>query len=202
MRQLLLSLLLLPSLVIADGVAAVESFFGAFTTLSGSFVQQVRDGNGRLIEQSRGRVEIQRPGKFYWQTTQPFVQEVIGDGERIWIYDPDLEQATVRKQRDALGNTPATLLTRPDALQQQFTLQPIDRTGSFEWVSLTPNQTNGGFEQFQLAMDGEILRLIQLEDSLGQRTTIELHGLMTNISLAQERFTFVPPDGVDVVGEL
>lgn len=202
MKRLLLSLLLLPQLAIADGVAAVESFFAGFTTLSGGFVQQVRDGNGQLIEQSQGQVEIQRPGKFYWQTTQPFLQEVIGDGERIWIYDPDLEQVTVRRQAHALGSTPATLLTDSSALQQQFTLQPLERAGLFEWVALTPRQADGGFEQLLLAMDGEILRMIQLEDSLGQRTTIELHGLMSNISLAEERFTFVPPDGVDVVGDL
>lgn len=201
MKRLALLLLLLPQVALAEGVVSVESFFSAFTTLSGRFVQQVRDGSGRLMEQSQGLVEIQRPGKFYWQTTHPFLQEVIGDGKHIWIYDPDLEQVTVRQQADALGNTPATLLTDPGALQQQFTLQPIERAGPFEWVMLTPIAKGEGFEQLQLAMDGEILRIIQLEDSLGQRTRIELHSLMTNLSLDASRFRFTPPAGVDVVGD-
>jgi outer membrane lipoprotein carrier protein len=201
MRLILLLLALLPHLASADGVAAIERFFADLTTLKGGFVQQVRDGNGALIEESGGTIQIQRPGKFHWQTTHPYLQQVVGDGERIWIYDPDLEQVTVRRQQGALGNTPATLLTRAGALQQQFTLLPLARSGSLQWVELIPREQQGGYERLLVAMDGEVLRMIQLEDSLGQQTRIELFKLMSNISLPAMQFEFVPPAGVDIVGE-
>ncbi|MBT3308945.1 MAG: outer membrane lipoprotein chaperone LolA [Gammaproteobacteria bacterium] len=200
--KLFVTLLFIPNLVWADGVRAVEAFFAELETLQGGFQQQVRDGSGQMIEESFGTIQIQRPGKFHWQTSQPFVQVVVGDGDRIWIYDPDLEQVTVRRQDGALGNTPATLLTHEGALQQQFSLHPLDRVGHLSWVELTPKQGEGGFEQLLVAMDGEQLRIIQVEDSLGQRTRIELLDLMTNISLPDERFQFTPADGVDVVGDL
>lgn len=201
-RLLSLLLLLLPTWSSADGVVAAEAFFSNLQSLQGGFHQQVRDGSGGLIEESFGTLQIERPGKFRWLTSAPFLQEVVGDGSRIWIYDPDLEQVTVRRQDGALGNTPATLLTHKGALQQQFELQALERSGPLQWVALTPKQLEGGFEQLQIAMDGEQLRIIQLEDSLGQKTRIELTDLMSNLSLPPEQFTFTPPEGVDIVGEL
>ncbi len=194
-------LLLLPAMVQAEGLLSVTGFFAALETLDGRFQQQVRDGGGVLIEESSGTIQIRRPGKFRWQTTQPYLQEVVGDGERIWIYDPDLEQVTVRKQQGTLANTPAMLLTHRGVLQQQFSLHTVERAGPFEWVELRPLKGEGGYERLLVAMDGEQLRQIEVVDSLGQRTRIELHQLMINISLPEARFHFTPPDGVDVVGD-
>lgn len=201
MRTLLFLTGLLPALVTAGGTAEVEQFLNGLTTLQADFHQQVRDSNGILIEESRGQLMVKRPGQFRWETRTPYLQEVVGDGAKIWIYDPDLEQVTVRKQQGALGNTPASLLTHQGTLAKQFDLQPLDRIGGYLWVALQPRNREGGFESLQLAMDGEQLRLIEVVDSLGQRTRIELSQIMRDHTLSADRFQFTPPPGVDVVGE-
>ncbi|HIJ22405.1 MAG: outer membrane lipoprotein chaperone LolA [Gammaproteobacteria bacterium] len=198
--------LLLPTLAWGGESSAIEDFLTELRSLQGDFQQQVRDGSGQLIEQSAGQLLLQRPGQFRWETTTPFAQQVVADGNKIWIYDPDLEQVTVRRQQGALTNTPATLLTHAGALTEQFSLKHIERTEhlseNLQWVALQPLQQEGGFEQLLVAMDGEQLRVIEVEDSFGQRTRIEFSNLMLNISLPAELFRFVPPAGVDVVGDL
>ena len=210
------SALLLPRLVWAEGeIETLERFFSSLESLQGDFHQQVQGVDGKLIEESRGVLRIQRPGKFHWQTTTPFLQEVVADGERIWVYDPDLEQVTVYRQQGGLANTPAALLTHAGPLQLHFTLHHLAERdeindasngasiekGGLVWVGLTPKQGQGGFERLLVAMDGEQLRMIEVEDSLGQRTRITLHDLMINLSLPPHHFEFLVPDGVDRVGE-
>ncbi len=195
-----LLVLLLPVCGFADPLQRVGELLAEIDSLQGSFVQQVRDGAGQLVEESAGTLQVQRPGKFRWLTERPYPQQVIADGEVIWIYDPDLEQVTLHHQ-DALATTPAMLLTDPDALQQ-YTLVLRSGAQPYEWIELIPRQPrSGGFERLMIALDGEVLRKIVVEDSLGQQTTIELHDLSINLSLSEALFDFVPPAGVDVVGE-
>ncbi len=179
----------------------IESYFSGMDSLRGGFHQQVRDGSGRLIEDSYGTLLMQRPGKFRWQTSVPFVQEIVGDGSRIWIHDPDLEQVTVRKQQGSLANTPAALLTGKGALKDQFTIHPIGKKAYYEWAELVSIDGDGGFEQLLVAMDDEQLRVIEVEDSLGQRTRIDLQDMLYNPSIADNNFRFTPPVGTDVVGD-
>lgn len=178
----------------------VDHYFSNLKSLQGGFQQQVWGGDGQLIEESFGSLQVLRPGRFRWQTQTPYLQEVVGDGASIWIYDPDLEQVTVHPQQEALANTPAALLTNSSSLQQQFVIHPLGQRGSYQWAELAALRP-GGFEKLQVAMDDEQLRIIEVVDSLGQRTRIELLDLMRNITLPEERFHFVPPAGVDVVGE-
>ncbi|MBC8518931.1 MAG: outer membrane lipoprotein chaperone LolA [Gammaproteobacteria bacterium] len=179
----------------------IESYFSEMESLRGGFHQQVRDGSGRLIEDSYGTLLIQRPGKFRWQTSVPFVQEIVGDGSRIWLHDPDLEQVTVRKQQGSLANTPAALLTGEGSLKDQFAIHPIGKKQYYEWAELVSIHGSGGFEQLLVAMDDEQLRVIEVEDSLGQRTRIDLQDMLYNPSLEESNFLFVPPAGTDVVGD-
>ncbi len=207
LRNIVLGVALL-MLLLQGGVNAAEPieqrvhhYFSSLKSLQGGFQQQVWGGDGELIEESLGTLLVLRPGRFRWQTQSPYLQEVVGDGERIWIHDPDLEQVTVHPQQEALANTPAALLTDGNSLQQQFVIHPLGQRGNYQWAELAPLRP-GGFEQLRVAMDEEQLRIIEVIDSLGQRTRIELLDLMRNITLPEERFRFTPPAGVDVVGEL
>lgn len=203
MRLLPGILLLLPAISWAGSSleSRLEHYFSSMESLQGGFHQQVRDSSGRMIEESYGTLMVQRPGRFRWQTLTPFVQEIVADGERVWIYDPDLEQVTVRRQQQSLSNTPAALLTRQQPLREQFEIHPIGRKAYYEWAELVPTEREGGYEQLLVAMDESQLQVIELEDSLGQRTRIEFMDLLFNPSLPDHQFRFLPQEGVDVVGD-
>ncbi len=199
--KLVILLLLAPHLAWASETAALESFFESLETLQCDFKQRVYDGNGAVVEQTEGTIAIRRPGQFRWITTVPYQQEVIGDGERIWIYDPDLEQVTVRRQKGVLNSTPAHLLTQQFPLREAFNLETVDRSDSLQWIELKPLQEGGGFERLMVAMAQGALRQIEVEDSIGQRTEIILVDVRTNRALSPQQFQFVPPAGVDIVGD-
>ncbi len=186
----------------ADLPDRLDHYFSEMSSLQGGFHQQVRDSYGRMVEESYGTLLVQRSGKFRWQTVTPFVQQIVGDGTRIWIYDPDLDQVTVRRQKNSLTNTPASLLTRRGSLSEQFIIYPVGNKGGYEWADLIPKKQNGGYERLLVAMDDDGLKVIDVEDSLGQRTRIELQDLLFNPSIPEHNFMFTPPDGVDVVGDL
>ena len=121
------------------------------------------------------------------------------DGNKIWIYDPDLEQVTVRSQGDSLANTPAALLTESrgvDDIEKNFII-----TSKENWVVLTPRKQEGGFEKIELWLGGGRLKMVEVVDSLGQQTSIEFINLNYNKPLSSDLFIFTPPAGVDVVGE-
>lgn len=179
----------------------IDNYFSEMESLQGGFHQQVSDSAGRVVEESYGTMLIQRPGKFRWQTSVPFVQEIVGDGSRIWIHDPDLEQVTVRKQQGSLSNTPAALLTSQGSLREKFAIHHIGKKAYFEWAELVSMDGDGGFEHLLVAMDDEQLRVIEVEDSLGQRTRIDLQDMLYNPSIADDNFQFTPPAGTDIVGD-
>ncbi len=179
----------------------MEEYFSSMESLQGGFHQQVWDYSGHLIEESYGTLMVQRPGRFRWQTLTPFVQEIVADGERVWIYDPELEQVTVRRQQHSLSNTPAALLTRQQPLREQFEFYRVGGEPPFDWGRLLPIDREGGYEHMLVAMDDSQLRVIELKDSFGQRTRIEFIDLLLNPTLPDHKFRFLPQDGVDVVGE-
>lgn len=187
--------------------SSLEQYFSSMESLQGGFHQRVRDSSGRLIEESYGTLMVQRPGRFRWQTLTPFVQEIVADGRRVWIHDPDLEQVTVRHQQQSLSNTPADLLIRQQPLREQFKIYHIGiraypgKKGYLEWIELVPREREGGFEYLLVGMDDSRLQVIELEDSLGQKTQIEFVDLLFNPSLPDHQFRFLPPEGADVVGD-
>ena len=185
----------------AEGWRLVENFLDNVATLSGRFEQQLVDADDNLVEESAGTLDIQRPGRFRWAYTEPYRQVLVADGLNIWSYDVDLEQVTVKAQADALGSTPALLLGGSSDVLDDF-----DYIGSFSdrgtvWVRLRPRSRDNGFSKVELGFtDGELTRML-FEDNLEQTTLIALFDVSLNQTIDEQLFVFVPPDGVDVVGE-
>src|SRR3990172_7508337 len=88
---------------------ALDEYLAQFRTLQAQFEQTVINEKGKTLESSKGKVYLQRPGKFHWDYEQPYVQSIIGDGQKVWIYDQDLEQVTIRPMQKAIGSTPALI---------------------------------------------------------------------------------------------
>ena len=183
----------------ATATESLNRFFKEFKTLRAEFSQVVLDENLVPLEESAGRLWIARPGRFRWNYHPPFAQQIVADGVRIWIYDIDLEQVTVRDQRSMLEGTPASLLAGQGNLGTDYVIQDLGQQGSVVWVSLQPKASNGGFAEVQLGFQNDTLRLIQLLDHLDQITRIVLSHVEENPQIPADQFHFTVPVGVDLI---
>jgi outer membrane lipoprotein carrier protein len=177
----------------------LNRFFQEFKTLRAEFSQVVLDENLVPLEESAGRLWISRPGRFRWDYHPPFAQQIVADGVRIWIYDVELEQVTVRDQHSMLEGTPASLLAGEGDLGTDYIIEDLGQQGSVVWVSLQPKVSNGGFTEVQLGFQNDTLRLIQLLDHLDQITRIVLSHVEENPQISDNQFHLTVPVGVDLI---
>ena len=189
----------------AGAIDKLHHFLDTTKTLRAEFAQIVVAKNGKKPQQSTGLVMLSRPGKFRWQIEKPYAQLLVGDGEKVWIYDPDLRQVTVKKVDAALGSTPAALLvgdsSGKNSLEKNFSLREAGEREGYEWVEATPKTPDSGFEKLQLGFEGNALKAMELSDNFGQTTSLIFLRLESNPPLASSFFHFAPPAGVDVIGE-
>jgi len=197
----LLSLLASMTTAASPGLDSLRYFFSDIDTFEASFGQVVLDESLESIDDGKGRMWIKRPGLFRWNYDPPEAQEIVGDGERVWIYDIELEQVTVRNQQATLGRTPAILLSGSGDLEKNYAIIDIGTQGRFDWVNLVPIDEDSGFTEIRIGFEDNRLRLMELLDNLGQRTRMSFIDLKENQPIADSAFDFVPPPGVDVIDE-
>lgn len=179
----------------------LRAFVKDTQTARTTFTQTVVDRNGRAVQRASGEFLLARPGKFRWAVDKPYRQLVVGDGERVWIYDEDLNQVVVRKVGEALGSTPAALLAGRDDVERAFTWKEAPAEGGFDWLVATPRAQDATFTEIRLGFAGNELAALDLVDAFGQRTTIRFGVMVPNAKFAPETFRFVPPKGADVIGD-
>ncbi len=185
-----------------DAVARTEAYLEDLDTLSAGFVQVVRDREGRITDRATGSLYISRPDRFRWEYRDPYVQTIVADGRRLWLYDAELEQVTVRALEAGLGSTPAMLLSGSGSVGEGFEAVSVQRDGDLTWCRLKPRETTSDFESVSLAFSGSgELVAMQLEDKLGQSTEIGFGEVRRNAVLDEALFRFEPPQGADVIGE-
>lgn len=182
------------------GRKLVDSFVEDITTFSAGFEQVLLDPDGEVLERTTGTLEISRPGKFRWSYIEPYEQWLIADGTNIWSYDLDLAQVTVKPQAEALANTPALLLGGAEDALDQFDYEGSYRETVTTWVRLAPKNTESGFMRMELGFIDEVLTRMVFFDNLDQTTLVEFNTLAVNTPIGPERFEFLVPDDVDVVG--
>jgi len=185
----------------AGVVEKLHTFLQSTHSLQANFSQVVTAQHGKKSQLATGSVMISRPGKFRWQIDKPYNQLLVGDGERIWIYDPDLYQVTVRRMDKALGSTPAALLIGNERLDKTFDLRALEAREGLEWVEAIPKSQEGGFEKLHIGFSGNELKAMEFFDNFGQVTRILFSNQQRNIRLSPSLFTFTPPEGADVIGE-
>lgn len=190
-----------PLLAEAGALDQLHQFLQNTRTLKAEFAQTVIGKNGRKPQQSSGLVAISRPGKLRWEIVKPYPQLVVGDGDKIWIYDPELQQVTVRKAGQAISGSPAALLSGNNDLEKNFTLKEAGEAEGMLWLEATPKNGDSGFDKVRLGFASSDLKAMELQDSFGQTTLIRFSKVERNPVLAAGTFKFTPPAGVDVVGE-
>lgn len=179
----------------------LNHFIATVDTFKSNFEQTVFDANGVLLEQATGLLSIQKPGKFRWDYLAPYPQHIIADGERIWFYDVDLEQVTVKSQQETLSDTPATLLSSNTLPDEQYTFKNIPSEDELFWVGMVPKSADSNFQAITLAFDKHGLQQMIMLDSFGQKTRLVFTQVVENYEFGKDEFDFTPPNGVDVVGD-
>jgi len=201
MKSLAACLALLPALAEAGAIDRLHRFLADTRTLKAEFAQAVLSQGGRKPQQSSGIVSLARPGKLRWEILKPYPQLMVGDGEKIWIFDAELQQVTVRQAGQAISGSPAALLAGNNDLERDFTLQEAGERDGLAWVEAVPKTGDTGFERIHIGFSGNDLKAMELRDSFGQTTLIRFSALQRNPALPPATFHFTPPAGVDVVGE-
>ncbi len=186
----------------ANGLAQLKQFYQNTQAMTADFHQVVTDSQGRKVQEVDGKMLIQRPNRFRWDYQKPFEQEIVSDGEYVYLYDVELEQVTVNPVSKSLGASPAALLSGSDALEQNFTLTDADKGDALAWVNVKPKKNDTGYNQIELAFNvsGALAKML-LVDSFGQQTAITFSQQNNNPNIPAEYFIFEAPAGVDVLGK-
>lgn len=207
-KKLVQSALLTLSLLLSQSVLAADSasekltiFLQSVVTFKAQFEQVVLGPQGEVIETAQGQFILERPGKFRWDYLNPYPQEIVADGVRIWFYDVDLEQVTVQPQQEALTDTPATLLSGEMLPDEKYQVTDLTSDDGYAWVELIPKDADSNFQSVRFAFDDQGLRQMIMRDSFDQYTRLIFSDVSENIELDEKTFVFVPPEGVDVVGD-
>jgi len=182
--------------------AQLERFSGGLETLHARFEQKVIGGDGAIQDGSTGEVWLQRPGQFRWEYGGEFPEVVVADGKNIWIYDEVLEQVTVKDQSQAAANSPLTLLTDLDQLDEQFEVREAGESEQWQLLELRSRNMETDFERILLGLRDDSLQLMVMEDAFGLRTEISFGEVIRNSELDPELFKFTPPESADVIGEI
>ncbi len=183
---------------LADALGSLNAFVREARTGSAEFTQTVTSPDGAKRRSSSGTFEFSRPNRFRFSYTKPFEQLIVADGQRLWIFDPDLNQVVSRKQSTALAATPAALLAGAQ-LDRDFTLSNDATRDGIEWVKAVPKQGDGGFESLRIGFRNGELAGVEILDNLGQRSVLQFKAVRLNVALPADRMVFAVPKGADVI---
>jgi outer membrane lipoprotein carrier protein len=200
-RQLLLLTALASGASGAASTEALKSLLEQTITARARFAQIVLDKNSKMLQQSTGTMQFSRPGKFRWEYDKPYEQVIVSDGSRVWLYDKDLNQVTVRKLDRALGSSPAALLAGSNEIEKGYSLTGLGSQDGLEWLEAVPRSQDTAFERIRLGFGKAGLEAMELRDQFGQATVIKFSTIERNAKLPPEAFRFTPPKGADVISE-
>jgi outer membrane lipoprotein carrier protein len=185
----------------AATIDRLRTFVRDTQTARAQFTQTNVDKSGRVTQSANGEFLLERPGKFRWSVAKPYKQLLVGDGQRVWIFDEDLNQVIVRRMGEALGATPAALLSGNQDVERAFTWKDLGAANGLDWLSATPVAKESTFQEIRLGFDARGLAALELFDAFGHRSVVKFTGFERNPKLAASLFQFTPPPGADVIGD-
>lgn len=195
-----LSMLFATNLTAGEGERLLDKFLTQTKTMSADFAQTLRTDEGDVLQETSGKFYLSRPGKFRWDYTKPYAQEIVSDGEDVWVHDVDLQQVTVQKRSASLGNTPMALVEGQIQLADAYNVSELDHRDGIYRMKLVSKNNEADFSELVVGVDESGLRFMQLRDQFEQTTDIVFSDLDSNKKLESALFEFVPPEGADVFG--
>jgi len=202
---LLLLLYLAPRMTFADEgdntpVEMLEQYIKNLDSFEANFEQTLYGSDSEDLGTSIGTIKLKRPARFVWTYTSPEPQVITADGERIWLYDKDLEQVTVNAIDERINGTPLQLLMSEAPLSDAFEIESLGQADGIEWFGLTPLTQSSDFERVFIGLKDNVIAAIELSDSFGQATQIRLSDFRQGVQFDDSLFDFQVPEGVDVIG--
>ena len=176
-------------------------FLTDFQSLQAGFVQTLINESGERLEQTEGMLYLQQPDKFHWAYQIPYQQQIITDGELLWIFDEDLEQVTVREAGVAIRQTPAAVILGDTDIGAHFIRLELGRIDGFDWIKLTPRDAESQYDHLRFGFDHNRLAMLIIEDQFGQIIRIDFKDVVKNADLPADLFQLQIPAGVDVIDE-
>jgi outer membrane lipoprotein carrier protein len=201
LRLILMLVAFLPCVAGAASTEVLKGLLEQTATARARFAQMVLDRNLKMLQQSTGTMQFSRPGKFRWEYDKPFEQTIVSDGARVWLYDKDLNQVTVRKLDRALGGSPAALLAGSNEIEKSYILTSLGSQEGLDWLEAVPRTQDTAFEKIRLGFGKAGLEAMELRDQFGQVTVIKFSTIERNAKLPPEAFRFTLPKGADVISE-
>ena len=202
----LVASLALTTVALADSLDTLDAFVRTAGSGRAEFTQIVtqpaREGQTARSKTSSGSFEFLRPNRFRFHYRKPFEQLIVADGQTLWLYDPDLRQATARKLKDVLSGTPAAVISSAQdlsALRADFVLQAAPDKDGLQWITATPKARDGQLQSVRVGFNGSMLAALEIQDNFGQHSLISFSKIELNPALGADAFQFKPPAGVDVV---
>ncbi|CAH9017070.1 outer membrane lipoprotein chaperone LolA [Candidatus Nitrosacidococcus sp. I8] len=197
---LLIGITMLPiRAMAADPKRNLESFLTKTQTLVAEFNQTVLNEEEEVIEKSQGVFSLQRPGKFRWDYKEPSTQLIIADGSKIWFYDRELEQVTVKSLNQALGDAPALLLAGNELPENEYQVNALPSEDNLAWIEIIPQNQESAFKRLLLGFQRKNLREMKLYDNLNQVTQLYFYNIKIGLSFEDGTFSFTPPEEADVI---
>ncbi len=202
----LLGAIALPGLAQAAALEQFQTFVRTTQSAKGEFTQQLvrqpkAGATPKASKVSAGSFQFARPGKFIWQYQKPYEQLLQSDGDKLYIYDKDLNQVTVRKLGDALGSSPAAILFGSNDLEKNFTLKEAGTKQGIEWLEAIPKAKDTTFDRIGIGMRQGLPVAMELRDSFGQVSLLSFTQFERNPAVSTRQFTFVVPKGADVFSD-
>jgi outer membrane lipoprotein carrier protein len=201
MKLFLLLAALLPAAAGATSIGELKALLAQTTTARAQFAQIVLDRNMKRLQQATGTMQFSRPGRFRWEYDRPHEQLIVGDGKRVWLYDKELNQVTVRRMDRALGSSPAAILAGSNDIEKDYSLSAVGNRDGLDWLEAVPLAQDTAFERVRMGFGKAGLEAMELRDQFGQVTVIKFSAMERNIKLPPESFRFTPPKGADVISE-
>jgi outer membrane lipoprotein carrier protein len=201
MALLLSSSIALVSGAHASGLEQFKSFVGSTKSAKGEFAQRLvkmSDGTAKISNASTGTFAFARPGKFIWLYQKPYEQLLQADGEKLYIYDKDLNQVTVKTLGNALGSSPAAILFGSNDLEKNFTLKDAGVKDGLEWLEATPKTKDTNFDHVGIGWKDGVPHAMELRDSFGQVSLLTFNKFEKNPPMPADKFKFVMPKGADL----
>lgn len=199
----ILSLNIMPAF--ATSGTDLSNLLNNMKTMRATFTQTIYDssGNSKAALKSQGRMALDRPGKFRWEVSKPMPQVIIANGNRLWVYDPDLQQVTIRSLKTEAGEAPALLLSHQNTtLEKDYAITVQDDKKTLRWFVMLPRKKDNMFKQVKMGFDDkQQLKEMVLEDQIGHATRVQFANIAVNISLPASLFTFKAPAGTDIIDE-
>lgn len=181
---------------------ALINLLNGIHTMQANFSQTMVDNKGKTLQTSSGKMALERPGKFRWQVIKPMPQLIVANNDRLWIYDEDLQQVTIRAFKQTAGDAPALFLSHPNAdIEKNFVIKALPEKAKLQWYSLTAKAADSNFASIQLAFANNEIKEMHMQDQLGHITHIKFSNAVINADVAETLFTFKKPANADVIDE-